>query len=149
MILTKNKERVMRVALHSSSGSENYVLHWLGLMQWHVRPPVMSSKYKPFILLWESAVERRLVVNPEASAANPADEPTRGLQQLVPAGVWTDNKQSQQRLQTSFPLWIIMLLLCLPVGQNGYCGGTLQNIPTEYELVPGGFSPRVESWPSC
>lgn len=62
---------VTREALHSSSWGENYVLHRLGLVQRHVQPPVMSSKYKPFILVRKSAVERWLVVNPEASAGKP------------------------------------------------------------------------------
>lgn len=67
----------MRVAPHSSSGSENYVLHWRGLMHWHVRPPVMPIKYKPFILVRKSAVERWPVVNPESEA-----EATLQLNQL-------------------------------------------------------------------
>lgn len=62
-----------RVFWLSSFGSENDVLCRLGLMQRHVRPPVMSSKYKAVILVRKSAVERRPVVNPGASDANTAN----------------------------------------------------------------------------
>lgn len=61
----------MKSETHSPSGSENYVLQRLGPVQWHVRPPVMSSKYKPFILVRKSAVERWSAVNREASQTNP------------------------------------------------------------------------------
>lgn len=115
-ILTKNKAHVMRVALHSL-GSENYVLHWLELMQRHVRPPVMPSNYKPVILVRISALERWPVENLGASDANPADQPIRCLQQLLPAGVWADNSQKSAASWTSFWLWIIRpsLLSCLPM----------------------------------